>query len=195
MSERRGSRLAGVLSRQGLVCVVLGLLVVGLQVRELRLVSSIPASVKLRTGDPAPPLRFQTPDGRQEDLASLRGSPVLVTFWASWCVPCRAELPELARAVKEMNTEAAPPVRVLAINTSDDTGDAQQVMSDPAYADFTFGLDGDGSIAKAWGASALPTMVLVRPDGKVDESRVGYDPYLGSRLRAWVRGVRPKDAR
>lgn len=182
------------IGRLALACLGLGLVVAGLQARELWTLWSTPKAVHLRSGDAAPPLRFRTAEGKDQDLESLRGSPVLVAFWASWCVPCRAELPELANLVKEVNAEEAPPVHVLAINTSDEPRDAAAVIRDPAYAGFVFGVDADGAMAKAWGASALPTLVLVRPDGKIEEARVGYDPHTGVRLRGWIKATRRKQA-
>ncbi|HEX5041264.1 MAG TPA: TlpA disulfide reductase family protein, partial [Candidatus Polarisedimenticolaceae bacterium] len=182
------------IGRLALACLGLGLVVAGMQARELWTLWSTPEAVHLRSGDAAPPLRFRTAEGKDQDLESLRGSPVLVTFWASWCVPCRAELPELANVVKEVNAEEGPPVHVLAINTSDEARDAAAVIRDPAYGAFLFGVDGDGSMARAWGASVLPTLVLVRPDGKIAEVREGYDPHMGGRLRGWIKATRRKQA-
>ena len=180
------------LGRPALICLGLGILVAGLQAGELWSLWSTPQPLRLHRGDLAPALRFRSTEGREQDLAGLRGSPVLVAFWASWCVPCRAELPELAKAVKEMNAEAGPTVHVLAINTADEPQDAAAVIRDPSYAGFVFGLDPDGKLAKAWGANALPTLVLVRPDGKIEEARVGYDRYTSYRLHSFVRAARPK---
>ena len=178
-------------TRLGLACLGLALLVAALQARELHVLWSTPKPLQLRDGDPAPPLRFRTKDGKEQDLAALQGSPVVVTFWASWCVPCRAELPELANVVKELNAEpGVPAIRVLAINTSDEPREAERVMRDPTYADFTFHIDDDGRLAEAWGARALPTMVLVRPDGKIESARIGYHSYMSQHLRSWVRSVR-----
>ena len=65
---------------------------------------------------PAPPLRLADMDGQVTDLSRLRGQWVLVHFWAGWCVPCRRELPALARVFKD-RPERLP--RLVMVNTAD----------------------------------------------------------------------------
>ena len=173
--------------RLGLLCAGLAAVVAGFQAREISILWSTPEPVRLEKGDLAPPLRFHAPDGTLHDLADLRGGPVVVTFWASWCLPCRAEMPELAKALTELNVGAERPLKIVAINTSDDPAQARPVLRDPTYAAFQFGVDPDGTLAKAWGARGLPTTVLVGVDGKVVYSHTGFDMALKWRLKSWLR--------
>jgi cytochrome c biogenesis protein CcmG, thiol:disulfide interchange protein DsbE len=101
-------------------------------------------------------------------LASLRGRPVVVNEWASWCFPCRNEFPLLARAASTYGKRVA----FLGLNVSDH-GDAagflrRHPVSYPSYS------DPNGTIAQSFGnAQALPITVYIGPDGRVDETHFG----------------------
>jgi cytochrome c biogenesis protein CcmG, thiol:disulfide interchange protein DsbE len=96
-----------------------------------------------RLGDPAPALRGTTLDGSPFDLASLRGRPVLVNFWGSWCVPCRDEFPLLEAAEK---AHAAQGLAIVGVLFNDDPAPArrfvQQFGADwPSISDTTTARD------------------------------------------------------
>jgi cytochrome c biogenesis protein CcmG, thiol:disulfide interchange protein DsbE len=123
-----------------------------------------------QVGADAPDLAFATLDGAPLRLSDLEGRTVLLNFWASWCVPCRAELPALA-AVAERRAEAG--LTVVAVNFGEEPATARAFLT-RLDADLTAVLDPEGVAAAAFAVVNLPTSVLVGPDGRVIARHVGY---------------------
>ena len=102
-------------------------------------------------------------------LATLKGEPVVVNMWASWCGPCRAEFPFFAAAVKRH----AARVAFLGVDVMDSRDGAQAFLDDepPGFASI---YDGDGKAARSLGAGrAMPTTVFIGRDGKVVFRKLG----------------------
>ena len=76
-----------------------------------------PAASAQAVGQAAPAFELETLDGGRASLGELRGRPVLINFWASWCRPCSEEMPEIVRRYEELHAEG---LEVLAINLTDD---------------------------------------------------------------------------
>lgn len=112
---------------------------------------------------PAPDVELVRPDGSVRRLSDRRGRAVLLHFWATWCVPCRAELPELLALGRELGGRTG--LDVVAVATDQDW---------PAVREFFAGevppevhLDPGGAAARAYEASVLPDSYVVTPDGAV----------------------------
>ena len=120
-------------------------------------------------GTPAPPLRLQGLDGRPVDLAALRGRPVLVNFWATWCEPCVREFPLLRRAAAAHRRDRLAVVGVL---TSDRPAAARAFVR-RHQAGWPVGLDPDATTATRWGAVGLPHTYFLRPDGTLASHQLG----------------------
>jgi cytochrome c biogenesis protein CcmG, thiol:disulfide interchange protein DsbE len=120
-------------------------------------------------GTPAPPLRLQTLDGGRVDLAALRGRPVVVNFWATWCEPCVREFPLLRQAAAKHRPDRLAVVGVL---VNDRPAAARDFVR--AYgATWPVGLDPAATTAGRWGAVGLPHTWFVRPDGTLASHQLG----------------------
>jgi cytochrome c biogenesis protein CcmG/thiol:disulfide interchange protein DsbE len=114
--------------------------------------------------EPAPGLRGKTLDGTQFDLAALRGKVVLVNVWASWCDPCRQELPALAAAQSRWSVDG---FRVVGIDMRDNAESAHRLLADVGATTLTSVADPPGTLAVAWGVRGVPESFLVDRTGRV----------------------------
>jgi cytochrome c biogenesis protein CcmG, thiol:disulfide interchange protein DsbE len=126
-----------------------------------------PSTVGVRVGDQAPPLAGVTLDGRSMSLADLRGKPVIVNFWASWCVPCQAEFP-LFRDAEARH----PGLTILGVVFDDDPAAARR-FADAQRADWPSLADPDRSRATAYTVLAPPQTYFIDRDGIVRSRQIG----------------------
>jgi thiol-disulfide isomerase/thioredoxin len=120
---------------------------------------------------PAPPLRLADLDGVEHDLADLEGRLVLVNFWATWCPPCRREMPSMEHLYQALRERG---LTVLAVDVGEDVDTIFSFTGqlDPAPT-FPLLLDPDSQAAQAWGVKGLPTSFVVDPAGRVIIRAVG----------------------
>jgi cytochrome c biogenesis protein CcmG/thiol:disulfide interchange protein DsbE len=114
--------------------------------------------------DPAPPLRGRTLDGATFDLFTLRGKVVLVNVWASWCDPCRQELPALAGAQRRWSGQG---LVVAGIDMRDNAESAHRLLAELGVTNLTSVADPQGTTAVSWGARGVPETFLVDRSGQV----------------------------
>jgi cytochrome c biogenesis protein CcmG/thiol:disulfide interchange protein DsbE len=132
--------------------------------------SSVPAAAQTYPpGTPAPALRLPGLDGGQVDLAALRGRPVVVNFWASWCDPCVREFPLLRQAAATHRPDRLAVVGVL----SGDTPAAARPFVRRLDATWPMALDPNTTTATTWGAIGLPHTYFIRPDGTLASHQLG----------------------
>lgn len=127
------------------------------------------ADLKPWTGGPLPALALQDLEGRPHRLADYRGRVVLINFWATWCGPCRDEMPSIQRLKYKL---AGRPFTVLAVNLDEPESRIRKFLSQ-VKLDFTILLDIERKAAKAWNARILPASFVVGPDGQIRYSVVG----------------------
>jgi cytochrome c biogenesis protein CcmG/thiol:disulfide interchange protein DsbE len=125
-----------------------------------------------RPGETAPPFSAPTLDGRRVALGDLRGRVVVLNFWATWCGPCRVEMPELERYQAQMGDRVA----VLGINMQESPSAIAPFVSQYGLA-FPILLDQDGSVASPYRVTGLPTSVIVDHAGVIRERVVGPMTY------------------
>ncbi|HEX9626500.1 MAG TPA: TlpA disulfide reductase family protein [Acidiferrobacterales bacterium] len=127
-------------------------------------------------------------DGRPHRLAELRGKVVLVNFWATWCPPCRREMPSMQRAYDMLKSKD---FAMLAVNVGEDV-ETIFGFSFATGVELTFPilLDRDSAVTNAWPVRALPTSFLIDRDGRAVFRAVGGrdwdDPKLIGAIRELV---------
>jgi thiol-disulfide isomerase/thioredoxin len=102
-------------------------------------------------------------EGRAHDLAAYRGKVVLVNFWATWCEPCRQEMPSIQRLSEKL---AGKPFVVLAVNVDEPESRVRNFLNETRF-DLPVLLDANKSVTRQWGARLLPVTFIVGPDGRV----------------------------
>jgi cytochrome oxidase Cu insertion factor (SCO1/SenC/PrrC family) len=137
-----------------------------------------PEQVAPKGGGRAPSFALESTDGHRVALADLAGKPLVVNFWASYCPPCRAEMPLLQRRVGALTT-----VRLVLIDEGDSSQRARDFLSATGIQQASL-LDMDLAVGRAYGVLPLPTTVFVRADGSIAGRQVGQ---LDDRvLAAWL---------
>lgn len=119
-------------------------------------------------GRVAPSFSLPLFEGGTVDLEKLRGKPVVLSFWASWCGPCRFELPELSR-IKPLY----PNVHFLAVNVDRDKKSAQRFLSKVKFS-LPIAWDNEARTLGEYAVISMPTMVLIDAKGTVQYVKVGY---------------------
>lgn len=114
-------------------------------------------------GKPAPTFRLLDMDEKEHTLADYKGKPVIVNFWATWCPPCREEIPSMNRAWRKIKDEG---IAMLAINVGE-SSDEVFTFTGEHPIDFTVLLDQSGMTSAKWPIKGLPTTFIVDPEGNL----------------------------
>ncbi len=145
-------------------------------------------SLTMQAPKPAPALKLKELDGKTLDLAQLKGKVVLINFWATWCPPCRREMPSMERLSQAFKGE---PFVVLAVNVGEDP-DTIEAFSSQLDTMLTFPilLDTRSRTMQAWKVAGLPTTFLVDKQGRIVAKAIGgreFDhPAIAQAIRALI---------
>jgi len=139
------------------------------------------------SGGATPPLALRDLDGREHKLADYKGQVVVLNFWATWCDPCREEMPSMQRLQEKL---AGKPFAILAV----DYGEGVPRISDflkkvPVH--FTVLLDRDTSAAAAWKVKVLPTTLVIDAEQRVRFVAVGDIGWDSPPVEAEIRKLLP----
>lgn len=131
----------------------------------------------------APDFTLETLDGETITLSELRGQPILVNLWASWCPPCRQEMPAMQRMYEEFSAQG---FTILAVNTTfqDNLTDTQAFVSEFGLT-FPILLDRDGQVSDRYNLRALPSSFFIDRDGVIQEVVIG-GPMAEALLRTRI---------
>jgi len=139
---------------------------------------SIPAP---RPDFPAPPFSLLSLEGQEVQLADFKGRAVVVNFWASWCPPCRAEMPAFQKIYGEYESKG---LVILAVNSQESHTNAFDFAQSYTLT-FPILLDEDGEISNRYRAASLPTTFFINKDGLIREVIYG-GPISEANLRIQV---------
>jgi thiol-disulfide isomerase/thioredoxin len=151
-----------------LLCITLSLQAAGL-----------PPGVMVMDGLPAPALRLDNIDGESWDISSRRGHWLFVHFWASWCGPCRREMPTIQKLMETLQDDRLEIVMVNTAETEDEVFSFLGIVA----PDVVPLMDTDGLITESWQPRGLPATFLVDPEGRIRYLALGgrdwnTPPYL-----------------
>lgn len=155
----------------------------------LALVPGIALAVDFRlwTGAPTPPLELTDLEGRAHRLSDYRGSVVLVNYWATWCAPCRDEMPSIQELRQKL---AGRRFVVLAVNLDEPESRIRQFLA-KMKLDFVFLLDPGKKSARAWNARILPASFIIGPDGRIRYTVVGEINWANEHIVARISELLP----
>ena len=162
--SRNGRRVAVRVGAATIAIIVASAIAV--QARDAPAVTSL----QRVTGERAPAI--QLPDLTQPDqtieLDALAGRPVVLNFWASWCVPCRREMPAFQALYERLGSQVA----FLGINHQDSRDDALDLLRETGVQ-YPNGHDPQGRVAHDYGVFGMPTTVFISADGEILARRTG----------------------
>jgi len=121
--------------------------------------------------------------GTEQTVSMHRGKVVIVTFWASWCGPCRRELPVLG---KFQNVVGKDHLEIIAVNVKEPRSDYNAVIRANKDIALTWVHDASGATSSRYGVEALPNMFIIDREGKVAHVHRGYDE---EQIKVFVREI------
>ncbi len=125
-------------------------------------------------------------DGVSHKLSDYKGKPVIINFWATWCPPCREEMPSMERAWDKIKDQD---IAMLAINAGEDEDTIFTFMADYP-ASFTILLDSSGTMIEQWPVLGLPTTFVVSPEGKLVYRAIGGREWDDEKLLDQIRKLK-----
>lgn len=120
-------------------------------------------------GKSAPSFQLADIDGQSVSLNDFRGKPVLLNFWATWCSPCRVEMPYIQEVYDEWSERG---LVVLAINIGEGPGEVEEFMRGHSLT-FPVLLDMAGNVARQYNIRGIPTTYFIDSSGVIQDIKVG----------------------
>ena len=136
-------------------------------------------------GKATPALVLPAWEGQPWRLSDARGTVVVINFWASWCEPCRAEMPSLELLEQRHERDR---LKVVAVNFRETDGTIRRFL-DATPVSLTLLRDVDGSAARAWQVRVFPTTVVIDRQGRARFSVTGEVDWTGPMAREWIRSI------
>ncbi len=145
----------------------------------------MPVSLAVPTAGPAANFTLKSASGNNVRLSEHRGEVVLINFWASWCGPCRQEMPHLDALQKKYQ---ALGFIVLGINVEQNRGMADKVLKDIPVS-FQILFDDENQVSELYDVDAMPVTVLVDRSGEIRFVHRGYRPGFEDEYESQIRAL------
>jgi len=133
--------------------------------------------------EPAPDFTLQSSTGENVRLAEQRGKVVMLNFWASWCGPCRQEMPLLDAMHKRYSSAG---LQFYGVNVEEDNSDAKKLIKDLGVS-FPVLFDPESKASQLYGVDAMPTTVLIDKKGQIRYVNRGYKAGDENKYRDQIR--------
>ena len=174
----------------GLVIVIVALVAfVGSIVRfSLMEKPQIKEKVAIKEGTIAPSFTLKDLTGKEVSLADYRGKLVIIDFWATWCPPCRKELPHIQKVYDKYKDKE---VIVLAITSESNIEKVKDFIEEGDYT-FPILIDGRREANSAYGIRAIPMLFVLDKEGKIQHTHRGYNPEIETTLSKEIDGLLAK---
>jgi len=133
----------------------------------------------------APDFSISDYDGKTYSLAQSRGKWVFLHFWASWCGPCRREMPKIAGLIQDM---AGKPIDIVLVNTAEDEDTIFSFLGGVAPSLHSY-MDRDGLLTQKWAPRGLPTTFFIDPQGRRRYLALGGRPWDRPAYRNFIEAL------
>ena len=140
-------------------------------------------STSVNAADKAPDFTLKSNGGDNLRLAEQRGNVVMLNFWASWCGPCKQEMPLLDELHKRYSRAG---FTIIGVNVERDPEDAKRVLRDIPVS-FPVLFDTESSVSKLYDVSAMPTTVMIDRDGNIRHLHKGFKPGFENEYRKQIK--------
>lgn len=135
---------------------------------------------------PAPVFTLQSNKGQQVALAQLKGKVVMVNFWATWCVPCRQEMPHLQALYEKYNGLG---FELLAVNVEKNNAEGARKWLEETPVTFPVLFDPENQVTKLYKVQTMPSTVIIGRDGTMRFIHQGYKPGYEGEYQTEVRAL------
>jgi peroxiredoxin len=135
---------------------------------------------------PSPDFLLTDMDGNRHRLSEYRGRVVIINFWATWCPPCRAEMPSMQRAWEQLKKEG---ILMFGIDVGEDEDTIFQFTANYPV-EFPLLMDQDSSVIGQWPVRGLPTTFVVDPEGRIAYRAIGGREWDDPELLVLVRALK-----
>ena len=140
-----------------------------------RTFAQLPTIRFVRDPDPAPEFKLKTLDGKDISLADSRGKVILLNFWATWCGPCRAEIPSLIQLQKRYTDK----LQIIGLDVDDEDADDVRKVVTAEGINYPVALASPQVRMAYGGITALPTVFVINSEGRAVQKHVGlFNPAL-----------------
>jgi thiol-disulfide isomerase/thioredoxin len=147
---------------------------------------------RLENPGPAPDFTLKDMDERAHSLSAYRGKVVMLNFWATWCPPCRREIPSMESIYQDLGKSGFVVLAVNEFETPDHVFAYTGQLS--VFPTFPILFDHDSKVSQAYGVKGLPTTVLIDKQGRIVYRAVGGRDFDHPEVRGIVRALLARDA-